>query len=274
MAERYVSALTGPEMDAALLDMAQHNSEAWAVGTRNGAAVSSSDEVYHNNSQYYATEAEAAAARAEAAVPAGTEGAVLFSQAQSLTAAQKQTAFDNIAPDSVNQLLDIAMYDSSGSVAGIRLPRFEIVSGNYPNRRNINTAGWYRIATISSGTATFLRVVMNGYYNSQVPTAFDLEVFCGRNYSANVVAEWKPTIVKAAGRSISKVRIGSNGNSITSLPQYVDIYIPRAMTASSGQGYQYTLIGVGAGGMELTEPTLVETDPAHTSEYTLVDTTA
>ena len=85
MAERYVSALTGPEMDAALLDMAQHNSEAWAVGTRNGAAVSSPDETYDNNSKYYATEAEAAAARAEAAVPAGTEGAVLFSQAQSLT---------------------------------------------------------------------------------------------------------------------------------------------------------------------------------------------
>lgn len=85
MAERYVSALTGPEMDAALLDMAQHNSEAWAVGTRNGAAVSSSGDTYNNNSKYYATEAEAAAARAEAAVPAGTEGAVLFSQAQSLT---------------------------------------------------------------------------------------------------------------------------------------------------------------------------------------------
>lgn len=273
MAERYVSALTGPEMDEALLDMAQHNSEAWAIGERHGVAVGSSDDTYQNNSKYYATEAEAAAARAEAAVPAGTEGAVLFSQAQSLTAAQKQQAFDNIAPDSVNQLLDIAKYDS-GSVVGIHLPRFEIVSGNYPNRRDITTAGWYRIATISTGTATFLRIVMNGYYNSQVPTTFDLEVFCGRNYSASVVAEWKPVIVKAAGRSISKVRIGSNGNSITSLPQYVDIYIPRAMTASSGQGYQYTLIGVGAGGMGLMEPTLVDTDPAYTSEYTLVDTTA
>lgn len=97
MAERYVSALTGPEMDAALLDMAQHNSEAWAVGTRNGTAVSSSDGTYQNNSKYYATEAEAAAARAEAAVPAGTEGAVLFSQAQSLTDAQKVQARSNIS---------------------------------------------------------------------------------------------------------------------------------------------------------------------------------
>lgn len=98
MAERYVSALTGPEMDEALLDMAQHNSEAWAIGERHGVAVGSADDTYQNNSKYYATEAEAAAARAEAAVPAGTKGAVLFSQAQSLTAAQKQTAFDNIVP--------------------------------------------------------------------------------------------------------------------------------------------------------------------------------
>ena len=97
MAERYVSALTGPEMDAALLDMAQHNSEAWAVGTRNGAAVSSSDDTYNNNSKYYATEAEAAAARAEAAVPAGTAGAVFFDRAQSLTDAQKVQARSNIS---------------------------------------------------------------------------------------------------------------------------------------------------------------------------------
>ena len=97
MAERYVSALTGPEMDEALLDMAQHNSEAWAVGTRNGTAVSSSDDTYQNNSKYYADEAKAAAARAEAAVPAGTEGAVLFSQAQSLTDAQKVQARENIS---------------------------------------------------------------------------------------------------------------------------------------------------------------------------------
>ena len=179
----------------------------------------------------------------------------------------------NYSAAELDQHLDTAVFNGN-AVNGMKLPRFEIVSGNYPNRRNITTAGWYRIATISTGTATFLRIVMNGYYNSQVPTTFDLEVFCGRNYSASVVAEWKPTIVKAAGRSISKVRIGSNGNSITSLPQYVDIYIPRAMTASSGQGYQYTLIGVGAEGIALTEPTLVETDPAHTSEYTLVDTTA
>lgn len=94
---KYVSALTGPEMDAALQDMAQHNSEAWAVGTRDGEAVSSADVTYHNNAAYYSETAMTAAARAEAAVPAGTEGAVLFSRAQSLTDAQKVQARSNIS---------------------------------------------------------------------------------------------------------------------------------------------------------------------------------
>ena len=82
---QYQSTLTGPEIDAALQDIAAHNSEAWAVGTRNGAAVSSLDVTYHNNAKYYATAASAAAARAESAVPASTAGAVFFDRAQSLT---------------------------------------------------------------------------------------------------------------------------------------------------------------------------------------------
>ena len=78
----FVSSLNGNQMDAALMDMAEHNSEAWAVGERNGVAVETDDVTYHNNAKYYVSQtgadaqaAEAAAARAEAAVPAGTAGA-------------------------------------------------------------------------------------------------------------------------------------------------------------------------------------------------------
>lgn len=99
----YVSALTGPEMDEALYDMASHTSEAWAVGTRNDETVTSGDPTYNNNSRYWAgrasnynTNAQAAAARAEAAVPSGTAGAVFFDQAQSLTVAQQGQAKKNI----------------------------------------------------------------------------------------------------------------------------------------------------------------------------------
>lgn len=99
----YTSSLTGQQMDAALTDMAMHNSEAWAVGRRNGIAVTSDDETYNNNSRYWASRASAfntsaqdAAARAEAAIPVGSESAVLFDRAQSLTDAQKKQAKDNI----------------------------------------------------------------------------------------------------------------------------------------------------------------------------------
>ena len=99
----YVSALTGPEMDEALYDMASHTSEAWAVGTRNDEPVTSGDPTYNNNSRYWAgrsanynTNAQAAAARAEAAVPSGTAGAVFFDRAQSLTDAQQAQAKTNI----------------------------------------------------------------------------------------------------------------------------------------------------------------------------------
>lgn len=50
----YESSLTGPQMDAALMDMALHQSEAFAVGTRDGIDVTPGDVTYHNNSKYYA----------------------------------------------------------------------------------------------------------------------------------------------------------------------------------------------------------------------------
>ena len=126
MATKYVSALTGAEMDSALQDMANHTSEAFAVGTRNGTAVSSGDVTYHNNAKYYAeqadadaTSANAAAARAEAAVPAGTAGAVFFDTAQSLTTAQQYQAKANIGAGSTNpNLLDNWYFVGGGSQLG------------------------------------------------------------------------------------------------------------------------------------------------------------
>lgn len=63
----YISTLTGVQVDAALLDMAEHNSEAYAVGERNGVAVASGDVTYHNNAKYYAQNASSSASTASSA---------------------------------------------------------------------------------------------------------------------------------------------------------------------------------------------------------------
>lgn len=61
MAEKYVSTLTGEQMDTALMDMNNHISEAWAVGERNGVPVAADDPTFQNNSKYWASFAADAA---------------------------------------------------------------------------------------------------------------------------------------------------------------------------------------------------------------------
>lgn len=147
-------------MDSALTDMAYHNSEAYAVGTRNGVAVSSGDVTYHNNSKYYCDlvstntdRAEAAAARAEAAVPASTAGAVFFSTAQSLTTAQQYQAKANIGAGSTNpSLLDNPWFTVNQRSAGS-------TSDGYPADR------WLKVgntAATATATANGLVIALNG----------------------------------------------------------------------------------------------------------------
>ena len=57
---KYPTSLTGEQIDQALSDMASRNSEAYAIGKRNGADVSPSDPTYHNNSKYWAEQAQGA----------------------------------------------------------------------------------------------------------------------------------------------------------------------------------------------------------------------
>lgn len=113
----YISTLTGAEMDASLLDMARHNSEAWAVGERNGIPVASDDETYHNNSEYWAS---VAADLVEGTsiedpnddghliidLPSGEDGwAVRVDTEQDLTVAQKSQARANISAGASNRNL-------------------------------------------------------------------------------------------------------------------------------------------------------------------------
>lgn len=98
----YVSPLTGVQMDAALLDMAEHNSEAYAVGERNGIAVASDDVTYHNNARYYAQIASSQiVGDASSAVRWDTD------QSEALTDAQKAQARENINAASDSDVVKI-----------------------------------------------------------------------------------------------------------------------------------------------------------------------
>lgn len=164
---QYQSSLTGPEIDAALTDMARHDSEAWAVGTRDGEAVSSLDITYHNNAEYYATNAQAAAARAEAAVPSGTAGAVFFDRSQTLTEAQQGQARTNI--DAQETINDTLQFENTLAIGARSFTTENVQTGG---------VGWYRVADIDlerAGAAGSIYhgtglLLLGGFYASYKPS--------------------------------------------------------------------------------------------------------
>ena len=129
----YISTLDGPSIDAALEDMAQHESEAHAVGTRNGVEVSPSDPTYHNNSKYWATVAGDLVSESGitdpdndgnlvVSLPSGESSAwaVRVDEAQTLSESEKSQAKANISAASSNpNLLDNPWF-GSGEVVNQR----------------------------------------------------------------------------------------------------------------------------------------------------------
>ena len=87
------------EIDDVLDDIAAisghiEDSEAWAKGTRNGVAVTSSDETYHNNSKYYAQQSSASATSANTAA---NNAASAVSTAAASASAASASALDSEA---------------------------------------------------------------------------------------------------------------------------------------------------------------------------------
>lgn len=109
--------MTDAQITEALQLMVERVSEGWAQETYDGSPVGSGSPYYHKSSKWWATQAADAAARAEAAVPAGTAGAVFFDRAQSLTASQAEQARANIVAGGTNpNLLDNPWFTGGGVV--------------------------------------------------------------------------------------------------------------------------------------------------------------
>lgn len=256
---QYQSSLTGPEIDAALTDMAQHDSEAWAVGTRDGSAVTSLDITYENNAKYYSDNAMGAAARAEAAVPAGTAGAVFFDQAQTLSDSQKQQARDNIgAKELFTNVLQL-----SGNVA--------IGSARIPPISSNAQIGWYRIADIDQTGVTNasyrqIFIMSGGRYSSYSPTEFALVASLPTfNSNSNIRVT---QLSGHVGQTYTQIRFTSD-----SAVMHIEMYLSRS---GSGIGNQEFFIASVGGTLKTYEPTEpISTTPATVNyTYSLQTTTS
>lgn len=160
----FVSSLTGEELNQALMLTNLRESERWAVGTAGGIPVPVADETHDNNSKAWAERAEDAANRAEAAVPAGTAGAVFFDRAQTLTTAQQEQARQNIKAGGSNRNLLDNPWFASGFVVNQRGFSSKTVIANNEyilDRWNISLG---TDSALFELTENGLRIVPNGNY--------------------------------------------------------------------------------------------------------------
>lgn len=141
----FISALTGVQMDQALLDMAEHNSEAYAVGERNGIAVASDDVTYHNNARYYAQIASSQiVGDASSAVRWDTD------QSEVLTDAQKAVARNNINAASDSDVVKITSQTLTSAEQS--QARANIMAGG--SNRNLLDNPWFTVNQRSAGSTS------------------------------------------------------------------------------------------------------------------------
>lgn len=211
--EKYRTQLTGAQVDDALQQLNQRVAEGWAVGTRDGSPVGSGSEYYQNNAKYYAgisgqavEDANAAAERAEAAVPAGTAGAVFFDREQSLTDTQKEQAKKNIAAASSNPNL----FDNSWWGAKEVINNRKVTSGTTPD--NVYAIDrWFTTYSGSGGASGAYSLTTNGITITPSGSAS-----CGfaqiPSFTPTVGTTYTLSVLKSDGTIVSGTATMANSN--------------------------------------------------------------
>jgi len=171
--------MTDAQITEALQLMVERVSEGWAQETYDGSPVGSGSPYYHKSSKWWATQAADAAARAEAAVPAGTAGAVFFDRAQSLTDAQQEQARQNIKAGGSNRnLLDNPFFavnqrdfTSSTTTSAVKTVDRWLINNGAGGTTSLNPDGsMHFIANSGSSTISFQQNV-EGDFTGKTLTA-------------------------------------------------------------------------------------------------------
>lgn len=170
----YISTLTGQEIDAALQDMAMHNSEAYAIGERAGVIVTSGDPCYQNNAKYYCAQAQSIA-------PASVTEAVRWDIAQTaLNEAQRAQARANIDAGKngawVNpNLLDNAWFAGGGGLGVLPINQRGRTTYSSEGYAIDRWALWNNAGTLtfSTGYMTFAAGGANAYLQQKLETPIE-----------------------------------------------------------------------------------------------------
>ena len=217
----YISTLTGVQMDASLLDMAEHTSEAYAIGERNGVPVDSSDVTYHNNARYYAQQAQSIA-------PASVTEAVRWDIAQTaLTEANKAQARENIAAGSSNYNL----VDNSW---------FSVNSRNWASTASGTLA--YTVDRWAKGTKGSATKLTNGV---QLATDSGAEIWFTQKMQTDVLSQLvgkSVTLTVYASNASGTWRLGALGNAARTT--FGNGYTSTTFTVSSSSNNEINISSV------------------------------
>lgn len=225
--KKYVGPFSGPQMDQIFYEILNYTSERFAKGTAGGVPVAAGTPGYNDNSLFYKNQAaaqvslaQAAAAdaansaqRAESAVPAGTDAAVLWTRDQSteLTADDKAVARKNIMAGGSNPNLLMNPWFTVNQRGFTSTSTNNTYTVDRWLAQNMRTAG---VCSWSEGVITLdaTNAVGGGLTFSQ---AVDIDEMAGREVSLSVML--------ANGNTYSKsVVLPARGTSQTTvLSEYI-----------------------------------------------------
>ena len=143
-------------------------SEAWAAGTRNGSNIPTTDDAYHNNSKYFATQASVSA---NSASTSETNAASSASSA-SASATSAQTSAENAAASAASIRAATTSTTYQNSLDGV----------NHPSDEPANL--WTAEPNPVSGQFTWARTIIT-WLNNQVSKVYNVS-YIGANGTGSV----------------------------------------------------------------------------------------
>ena len=229
------SAATASEAKETAVDKAL-DSEAWAVGQRDGEDVGSSDPAYHNNAKYYA---ESVGTSAQTATEAAQTATAKASEAQASASAAAESARTFTIDATLTQSGQAADAKKTGDeIASITDTTYNIIN----HREMANNDGIEKDGDVLSGTATDFAK----NFNAGIPLTKTLEN--GKQYIISFDA-YTNQVSLATGNGIRFVLVYGDGTmDILTVPNATSTYTHFYRASDASKSLSSIEIQFGSGG--------------------------